>query len=46
MTEGLMEKTTHQEMVKAVQNMKLGKATGPSEVNVEMIATSGENRLK
>ena len=29
-------------MVKAIREMKAGKAAGPSEVSVEMIAASGE----
>ena len=34
------------EIVKAMQRMKSGKATGPSEVIVEMIIASGEIGLK
>ena len=40
--EGLVEKITSEEVVKAMQKMKSGKATGPFEVSVEMILTSGE----
>ena len=33
------------EIVEAMQSMKSRKATGPSEVSVEMIVTSGEIRI-
>ena len=41
-----MEKVTRNEFVEAMQNMKSGKATGPSEVSVEMIVASGEIGVK
>ena len=36
------EKVARNEIVEAMQNVKSGKATGPSEVSVEMIVASGE----
>ena len=36
----------HNEIVEAMQKMKSGKATGPSEVSVEMIVASGEIVVK
>ena len=39
---GAVEKVTRKVIVKAMQEIKLGKATGPSQVSVEMIAASGE----
>ena len=40
--EGPVEKVVRNEIVEAMQKMKSGKATGPSEVRVEMIVASGE----
>ena len=36
MVEGPVEKVAHNEIMEAMQKMKSGKATGPSEVGVEM----------
>ena len=44
--EGLVEKGTGKEIVKAMQKIKSGKATESSEVRVEMIVASGELRVK
>ena len=44
--EGPVEKVAHIEIVEAMQNMKSGKATGPSEVSVEMIVASGKIGVK
>ena len=41
-----MEKVARNQIVKAMQKMKSEKATGPSEVSVEMIVASGEIRAK
>ena len=41
-----MEKAARNKVVKAMQKMKSGKATGPSEVSVEMIVASGEIGVK
>ena len=41
-----MEKVARNETVEAMQKMKSGKATGPSEVNVKMIVASGEIEVK
>ena len=41
-----VEKVACNEIVKAIQRMKSGKATGPSEVSVEMILASREIRVK
>ena len=41
-----VEKATCNEIVEAIQKMKSGKATGPSEVSVEMIVASGEIGVK
>ena len=38
--EGPVEKVARNEIVEAMQRMKSGKATGPSEVSVEMIVAS------
>ena len=38
--EGLVEKVARNENVEVMQKMKSGKATGPSEASVEMIAAS------
>ena len=40
--EGLVERVSQEEVVKAIREMKVGKAAGPSKVIVEMIAASGE----
>ena len=39
---GPVEKAARNEIVEAMQKMKSGKKTGPSEVSVEMIVVSGE----
>ena len=44
--QGPVEKVVCNEIVEAMQKMKSGKATGPSEVSVEMIVASGEIRVK
>ena len=44
--EGSVEKVGHNKVVEAMQKMKSGKATGPSEVSVEMIVVSGEIGVK
>ena len=43
---GPVEKVNRHEIVEAIQNMKSGKATGPSKVSVEMIAASGKIGFK
>ena len=43
--EGPVERISWEEEVKAMGKMKVGKATGPAEVSVEMIAASGEIRI-
>ena len=40
--EGPVERVSGEELVKAIREMKVGKAAGPSEVSVEMIAVSEE----
>ena len=40
--EGPVERVSQEEVVKTIGEMKVGKAAGPSEVSVEMIAASGE----
>ena len=40
--EGSVEKVARNKNVEAMQKMKSGKETGPSEVNVEMIVASGK----
>ena len=40
--EGPVEKVARNEIVEAMQKMKSGKATGPSEESMEMIVASGE----
>ena len=40
--EGPIERDSREEVVKAIREMKVRKAAGPSEVSVEMIAVSGE----
>ena len=44
--EGQVEKLARNEIVEAMQSMKSGKATGLSEVSVEMIVASGEIGVK
>ena len=44
--EGPVEKVARNQIVKAMQKIKSEKATGPSEVSMEMIAASGEIRAK
>ena len=39
--EGPVERVSQEKVVKALGKMKAGKAAGPSEVSVEMIAASG-----
>lgn len=39
--EGAVQCVTRLEIVQAIKRMKLGKATGPSEVSIEMITASG-----
>ena len=46
LVEGPEEKVACNEIVEAIQGMKSGKATGPSEVSVEMIVASGEIGVK
>ena len=43
---GPVEKVALNEIVEAMQKMKSRKATGPSEVSVEMIVASGEIGVK
>ena len=43
--EGPEEKVARNEIVEAMQRMKSGKATGPSEVSVKMIVARGEIRI-
>ena len=40
MVEGPVEEVTYEEVIKAMNKMKLGKAAGPSEVNMDMIMAS------
>ena len=42
LVEGPVERVSREEVEKAIREMKAGKAAGPSEVIVEMIAASGE----
>ena len=44
--EGPLEKVPGNEIVEAMQKIKSGKATGPSEVNVEMTVASGKIGVK
>ena len=46
LVEGPVEKVARNEIVEAIQGMKSGKATGSSEVSVEMIVASGEIGVK
>ena len=38
----MVEGATYEEMMKAMNKMKLGKAFGPSKVNMDMIISSGK----
>ena len=42
MVEGPVEEVTDEEVMEAMIKMKLGKAAGPSEVNMDMIIASGK----
>ena len=42
MVEGPVEGVTYEKVMKAMNKMKLGKAAGPSEVNMDMIISSGK----
>ena len=42
MVEGPVEEVTYEEMMKATNKMKLGKAAVPSKVNMDMIIASGK----
>ena len=44
--EGPVKKVARNEIVEAMQTMKSGKATGPSEVSVDIIFASGEIGMK
>ena len=46
LVEGPVEKVDRNEIMEAMQSMKLGKATGPSEVSVKMIVASGDIGVK
>ena len=46
LVEGPVEKLVRNEIVEAIQSMKSGKATGTTEVSVEMIVASGEIGVK
>ena len=46
LVEGPVEKVARNEIVEAIQSTKSGKATGPTEVSVEMIVASGEIGVK
>ena len=46
LVEGPVEKAACNEIVEAIQSIKSGKATGPSEVSLEMIVASGEIGVK
>ena len=43
--EGPVERVSREEVVKAIREMKAGKAAGPLEVSAEMIAVSGKIRI-
>ena len=45
LVEGLVERVSREEVVKAMGEMKAGKAAGPSEVSVEMIAAKEDIRI-
>ena len=42
MVEGPVEGVTYEEVIRAMNKMKLGKAAGPSKVNMDMIMASGK----
>ena len=42
MVEGPVEGVTDEEVMEAMNKMKLGKAAGPSELNMDMIISSGK----
>ena len=42
MVEGPVEEVTYEEVMEAMNKMKLGKAAGPSEVNMDIIMASGK----
>ena len=42
LVEGPVERVSREEVVKAIREMKAGKAAGQSEVSIGMIAASGE----
>ena len=42
MLEGPVEEVTYEEVIKAMNKMKLGKAAGPSEVNTDIMMASGK----
>ena len=42
MVEEPVERVTYEEVMKAMNEMKLGKAAGPSKVNMDMIISSGK----
>ena len=42
LVEGPVERVSREEVVKVIREMKVGKAAGPSEVTVQMIAARGE----
>ena len=46
LVEGPVEKVVCNEIVQAIQSMKSAKATGTSEVSVEMVVASGEVGVK
>ena len=46
MVEGPVEGVTYEEVMKAMNKMKLGKAAGPSKVNMDMIISSGKFVVK
>ena len=41
-----VEKVAYNEIVEAMQKIKSGKSTGPSEISVEMIVASGKIGVK
>ena len=45
LVEGPVERVSWEEVVKALGKMKAGRAPGPSEISVEMIAASEEIRI-
>ena len=42
MVEGPVEGVTYEKVMKAMNEMKLGKAAGPAKVNMDMIISSGK----